>query len=304
MHSVATNTLKIPLFDLPLDGIFKFDNLCPNKLTVIFREKTFDIDLVSSASLTSYNLLEPISEVSGEVQFNIKAKNGEMFRAKMKTECFTKITLMFVDQLPPVRLNPNISVIGLKALGLTSDEYEKLIIYYNQKKPFLEFISEPQFIKRDVSGLPRSLVYVPVGLQKGMYALLKTHGDIEEKGLGAFNLVTSALSLDIPPPLTPSQMKVFRSARKTCQEEEANTNELLLNATNLYAVGVKFIYKGPYRSRRGATKKPRELNKPKDYIPRQENVDKIGYLLDYLEAGTLHKLLDSCPKFSFAEAIV
>lgn len=176
----------------------------------------------------------------------------------------------------------------LDDLGLTFKEYEQLVEYYNNHKSDLEFEAKQKFIKRKDSGLPRTIVYAPEGKFKGMCALLKNHGPMKigsEVGLGVYNLVTYALPLDLKPPLKFSQMYVFRSAKNNFRDNEPNANTLLINATDLYSVGLKFIYQGSLRSREGTDQKCRKLNQPKDFIPKEDNVSKIGYLLKNLEEG-------------------
>lgn len=95
-----TELFKTPIFNLPLDGMFTFDKKQPEKLTVIFHEKSFDIDLMPGISLSNKNNLTPMLERFDEIQINVTAKDGQAYRVKMKTQSFTKITLLFVEQLP------------------------------------------------------------------------------------------------------------------------------------------------------------------------------------------------------------
>ncbi|MBA2727015.1 MAG: protein kinase, partial [Parachlamydiaceae bacterium] len=168
-----------------------------------------------------------------------------------------------------------------------------------------ETLTEPIFIKRYALNLPRSLAYVPDGYHKGIYALLKTHGKVEEVGLGSFYRATLALPLDLNLPSSPNSLKVFRSGKLTNDHfNESKINKLLLNECALYSVGSDFIYLGPVRSRYGTDEIPRELNGPKEFLPREENVKKVGYISDYLVGGTLCDILCKGPNFSFLEAII
>ncbi len=299
------NRLVSPLFNFPLVGILNFDKQHPDKLTVIFRETKFDVDITPPEPLLFGDHLEQMSEREGIVHFNVAAKDGKVFRIGMKAYTFSKITQLLIEQLPPVRKNPDVQQIGLDALGLNEDEYQELQKFYNGKKSFFETLTEPKVIKRENHNLPRTLVYVPNGHHKGMYALLKTHGKVKEIGIGVFNRATLALPLDLKLPITISQLKVFRSAlNKPNQFEESQANRVLLNACELFCVGEEFNYRGSIRPRTNLKGITRELNIPLHHIHKYRNVEKKGFLLDYLEAGTFFELLEKNPQLSYLEGIV
>jgi len=294
------------IFDLPYEKALYFDKGNPGKLVATAGEKKLEIDVVDKFPLQSKDHLGPMGERGGIVFFNVASKDGEMFRVGVRADQFAKITLLLVvESLPSLKPRAEAKPITLALMGLTQQEYQSLLKYYNDQKPYLETLTEPLFIKRDVPNLPRSLVYVPNGPLKGMYTLLKTHGTAREVGIGTYNLVTFALSLDADLPLNTSHLKVFRSGKKSkLQSSESDVNKILLNDKDYFVVGVNFNYPGPIRSRTGTEERQRVLNQPKAYIPREENVEKVGYLMDYLEGGELFELIDACRfKLSFLQTI-
>jgi len=306
MNIPSLNINQSPIFNLPYEKAFYFDSNFPGKLLVISGNKKLEIDAAETFPLNGVNL--PMEERGDVVLFSVVSKDGELFRVGMKTSNFAAITHFLVEDLftesqhakqissMQARVNKlsrmsidftNESTL-LFSMGLTKDKYQEMQKFYNAKKPDLEKLTVNTIFRRGDTKLARSLAYVPNGRQKGMYALLKTHGYVDEVGLGAFSVVTFALPLDVTLPIKYSQFKVFKSSKKSQhQPGESAANKDLINENDSFVVGSEFNYRGPLRSRID-----RGLNGNKYFIPRENNVEKVGYLLDYLEGGSLSDLVE------------
>lgn len=168
--------------------------------------------------------------------------------------------------LCPIILNP---------YGIKREKFEAVENYYKDNKAELETLKEPTFIPRDETGLSRSLAYVPEGPRKGMYMLLKEHGDAKQLGVGSFNRATIAINLD-----TGEEEKVFRSAAaKDVSDDEFEANEKTAKYPQYFASGTPVKYKGRWRDRGVKTEMKRWV--------RQKEVEKVGFIMDLLEGGEL-----------------
>lgn len=179
---------------------------------------------------------------------------------------------------------------AISSYGLAEEEFQLFKEFYVNNKADLDALPEPKFIKKGegMPPLPRSVVYVPEGPKKGLYILLKTHGGVEEVGIGAFNRATIALHLDT------GDKKVFRNAKESdISESEFETNKITSDFPEHFAAGIPVRYSGPWRPRsiKGIN---REKNLPlaeKQKLPREENVPKVGFIMDLLPGGELFDIL-------------
>lgn len=189
-------------------------------------------------------------------------------------------------------------------LGLTLEDLENIEQYYKAKWKDLSQLEKPEHIKADPTGdhpLPRSLVYVPSGPRKGMYVLLKTKGGVGEVGLGSFNRATLCLHLET------GKTKIFRSANaKEVSEDEIEVTEMALDDPKNLVGGVVVKYEGSWRPRSGVIDnkgKKRKKNKPIEWIPKELNVPKVGFIMDYIKGGELFDYIDKNLPLSDKEAV-
>ncbi len=193
------------------------------------------------------------------------------------------------------------NVINMKTsnvLGVNSNEIFQIHQYLEVNKVDLDKLSEPLFISREANGLPRSLIVVPSGPRKGTYALAKTHGNVKEIGIGSSNRVTLMVNIDT------GEKKVFRNCKSLLStEREIQINKDLASRPDMFVTGDVVKYVGPWRSRLGTADQQRSLNQPKDFIPREKDVNKVGFILDYIEGGVLYDRLVNLPEFPIDEAL-
>jgi len=184
----------------------------------------------------------------------------------------------------------------LRDLGyMNEDEITKIYDYVNndKNKRKWEKLDKPEFIKGrgKKNIIPRSLICVPNGTRKGVYALLKQHGDEHGSaklvGIGAFNKATLAINLDT------GEIKIFRNAKKTdIENEEILANQELDKSQykDSFVTGDQVEYTGKWKQRitgMGVALKPEE-----------KEAKKFGILLDYMEGGDLgHWLTKNNPSF-------
>ncbi len=163
--------------------------------------------------------------------------------------------------------------------GLNQKEIESLKSYYATHKAQLDGKTEPELLRRG-SGtppLPRTIVSIPEGPRKGMYVLLKAHGTDKVIGSGSFNKATLAIDLKT------GQKKIFRSARaEDVSPREIEANRRTADYPDHFAAGVPIHYQGPWRSRTDPTSN-------------QQFVDKVGFIMDFIEGGELFDRLKQPP---------
>jgi hypothetical protein len=292
MEICSTNTTQASLFDFPFRDALKFNDTKIRYLTVVNGEKKMEIEVALAVKIDDNTPLRPMIVEMGWVFMNVLTNDGEMFRIGLKTDNYAKINhFLVIDNLANLITKKDERPLTLSTTGLTEDQYEILMAYYEEKKSDFEQLTKPQFIKRNEPTLPRSIVTIPKGPHKGTYALLKTHGGAKEVGLGTFARITLALPLHAELPLYPRNLKACRTLEITDEVlQEAKTNKILLENTDLFAVGTKYKFVGPIRRRRCEVDQ-RELNGEKDHLTQEQNVKKIGYIMDYFERGDLFDLI-------------
>lgn len=179
---------------------------------------------------------------------------------------------------------------NIQDYGLTEAEFHSIESYYQScidNKTF-ENIDKTTFIKRNEPTLPRSLVYIPNGPKKGLHVLLKTHGGLEEVGIGAFNRATLSLHLDT------GENKVLRNARKEdVKDNEIEANKRTSQYPQHFVSGDVFEYQGDWRERGGRGKNFSII--PQANIPKETNIQKVGIILNHMEGGELAELIDKGP---------
>jgi serine/threonine protein kinase len=182
-------------------------------------------------------------------------------------------------------LDPEIKKELLKnaaSYGLSELELSVIIDLYEADHAELEKFAEPVHIRKSETDppLPRSIIIVPQGPRKGLYVLLKTHGGMKEIGLGSSNRATKALHIDT------GKLKVFRDGKaEEVREGEFTANKEASGLPEFLAAGVPVEYVGPWRSRK------RVKNEPKDHLPREHNVKKVGFIMDWMEGGELFEAM-------------
>lgn len=254
------------------------------------------------------SLLKPPSEKNGFVSFTVSDENGKLYRIKVKVEDYAKIKMNLNTDLDAIRgatlsgssskletKNPQVIASGY---GVTKKEFNAIQNFYERSKPLLEKMEQPTFISRHKGldnafsdlildeKLPRSLVYVPTEPGKGLYILFKTHGNIRELGIGAFNRATEAMHYET------GESKVLRNGKRSnVNENEINANALVLNQPEHFAAGIPFEYVGDYRSRQGTKEEARISGLSKNFIPKEKNVRKLGFIMNKIAGGDLETSL-------------
>jgi uncharacterized protein YggU (UPF0235/DUF167 family) len=182
---------------------------------------------------------------------------------------------------------------------LSEKEYENIKSFYENNIKDLNGLTEPIHIRKGIKQpkgypgqleLPCSLVFIPYGPQKGLHVLLKTHRKMEELGRGSYNEVTAALHMDS------GEEKAFRDARaEHVPKGELEANKELSGDPKRYVAAWPPIpYKGPYRNRN------RDQYATKNDMPRDLDVDKIGFICDVIPMN-LQAKLKSLPPVSSAK---
>jgi hypothetical protein len=256
------------------------------KLVIHDSGKPLEVD-VSVIRQDQKSEAKPLNQLEGMVFFDMKLKGGESVKVGIKTNDFAI-------------LNSKLESARLQKLGLTKQEYDKIVKYYEDHKLELEKNGEYDFFRRN-KDLSRSLVYVGsepkncAAPQKGIYVALKTHGNIPEAGLGSIKRATLMLYLDAQDKA--DETRIFctglhgtQDQEKVVKPNEIKMNKVLQSRPDLFVVGPTINYLGPHRSRSGDEFTPREANMPsinKNRIERQENVLKTGFILENLEGGDL-----------------
>lgn len=183
----------------------------------------------------------------------------------------------------------------LEQFGLTNEEFAQIELFYNEHYTELTALKLPAHFRKEDQNppLPRSVVYIPDGPRKGMFVLLKTKGGMKEIGLGSENRATKALYLDN------GAIKVFRDGRAAAVlNGELNANQKAEGHPDLFAAGTPVAYTGPWRSRE------REKNVEKSRRPpRQQNVKKIGFIMDLIENGELADRTMEPGKIDYIQAV-
>jgi serine/threonine protein kinase len=171
----------------------------------------------------------------------------------------------------------------LRSYGLNDGETTLIYNYYEKKKNQLDKLEKPTIIKRNdiTPTLPRSLLYIPEGENKGMYVLLKQHHNtVKQIASGSDNRVTLAINLDT------GEKKAFRSAKKEdIFEEEIQINKELSQSKykDSFVTASEIVqlqYRGDWSPRKWSPDSKKE-----------HNVEKIGFLIDYIEGGNLGEWL-------------
>jgi serine/threonine protein kinase len=186
-------------------------------------------------------------------------------------------------------------IANLRNFGLSQKEFDDIDQFYVNNRQTLNLIKEPVHIKGKslTPPLARSLVYLPNGPLKGLYILLKDHGGVEEVGLGAFNRATLAVQMET------GEKKIFRNARKKdILKKECEINEITSTRPKYFASGVPVEYEDSWRRREGRLK-----NTPKDQIPKKKYIEKIGFIMDFLEGGELWERLHNAPSLTMKEQV-
>lgn len=260
------------------------------------------------------SLLKSSSEKNGFISSNVSDENGKLYRVKIKMEDYARIKMCFNNNIDgrEATLSDSRSKFETQTPqmiasdhGLTKKEFQTIQSFYQLNKSLLEKKEKPTFISRHIEldnifsdliiheKLPRSLVYVPA---KGLYILFKTHGNVQEVGIGAFNRVTEVMHFET------GELKVLRNAKRSdVNENEIKANALLLNQPEHFAAGLPFEYIGDYRSRRGTTNKARIAGLDKNFIPKERNVNKLGFIMDKVADGDLEIKL--CNRMSLSTKV-
>lgn len=238
--------------------------------------------------------LKPEVHKNGAVSFNVIEPDGKLYRLKVKVSDFVEIANYLNEDVTKL---PNVE----GKLTLTEKDLKIINNFYQMNREELAKLTEPTFISRMPDRrthltnfvfsdpLPRSLVYVPTQIGQGLYVLLKTHEGSEELGLGSFNRATLLLHVDS------GELKVNRNGKDN-NENEIEANRVLFPDKEYFAAGIPFHYTGPYRDRKGADNVWRIRGGDKTYIPREENVKKIAYIVDYIPGGDLKDFLLTEPQ--------
>lgn len=167
--------------------------------------------------------------------------------------------------------------------GLNTEEIQTILAH--SKIILSNPPNQPLFIRRTDNHLPRSIVWIPDRSKKGLYVLLKEHGNAKEIGRGSFNRATLAIHLGS------GKIQVFRSGQaEKVSASECDANQLTANFPEHFAAGIPIKYQGPIRPRNRDV--PTELyENSKEY-----NVDKVGFIMDLAEGGTLCEQLSAPQK--------
>ncbi len=200
-----------------------------------------------------------------------------------------------MESRPLPEITPRDKIIAaLPQYGLTREELGQIEAYYADHKAELEALTEPIHIRKESVDphFPRSLVYVPEGPRKGLYILLKSKGGVKEIGLGSFNRATKAIHLES------GQLKVFRDGKaEGVFPGEFVANQRGQQFPDLLAAGVPVRYRGPWRTRQ------RPKNVDKSHLPRERDVEKVGFIMDWMEGGELFDQLAAKGALPHKEAV-
>ncbi len=228
---------------------------------------------------TDEPLLPPRSKVSPSILSRVESKALHQKKVETSSSTTTPTATKVRGHLPALNIRGEI-LQKFPDYGLKIGEFQQMELFYKTHKAELEQLKEPTHLRKEnyTPHLPRSAVYVPDGPRKGFYILLKGKG-VKEVGLGADNRATKALSLDT------GQIKVFRDGKaEMVPPGEYTANKRAQAYPDVLAAGVPVKYTGPWRSRN------REKNIDKGAMSRETDVQKVGFIMDWIEGGELYDI--------------
>ncbi|MBA2727168.1 MAG: protein kinase [Parachlamydiaceae bacterium] len=244
---------------------------------------------------------------SGVVRFNIVHK-GDVFRVGIKIKDFAanetliKTQLEFVNQMPNAypkalqkkidKMIPKLPTPGKEYKdtylndskssdfqGINESKLNLLKSFYNENKHLFKR-DKLAFISRADHLLPRSLVNIPNGPNRGVYVLEKQHGGATQFGLGSYNRVTMAVNL-----LTGEQ-KAWKSAPiKGVGKNEISANKKAYKYPEHFVAADNFV---KYQSNIRPDKYLR-ANKVGPHTKEK----KVGSIIDIACGGSLVKYIEN-----------
>ncbi len=223
----------------------------------------------------------------------------QLMQAKVNDAAQSRSMASQNNEIPSqVELDPAVKKELLEHLdqfGLTHEEFAQIESFYNEHYQELAALTSPTHFRKEAQNppLPRSVVYIPDGPRKGLFVLLKSKRGMKEIGLGSENRATKALHFDT------GAIKVFRDGRAgAVRKGELDANQKAEGRPDLFAAGTPVSYTGPWRSRN------RQKNIEKDKRPpREENIKKIGFIMDLIEKGELADRTFEPGKIDYIEAV-
>lgn len=169
---------------------------------------------------------------------------------------------------------------------LTEKEYEQICGWYELNKASLFDVGVNRHLTSDLTGLPRTVIFIADGPHKGLHVRSKV-----TVGTGSYNKAVRALHIDS------GKGKVARGAK----EEHAPQREIDSNAEyaaldpvgNYFATGAAVKHKGSWKNRRAIAHTlykgalPANISHQTRNIRKETNVDKVTFIMDEVTGGEL-----------------
>lgn len=184
---------------------------------------------------------------------------------------------------------------NLDKFNLTEDEFLLIHSWYQANKERLESEGTNAHLKPSETGLPRTIIYIAEGPQKGLH--IKTKISV---GMGSFNRASRALHVET------GLTKIARSGKAeevSERERQGNTKYSLIDPEGKhFATGAAVLHKGRWRSRQ-EMKKMKNIGIDPKTVPQEKEVDKVTMIMDDIPGGELFDLLVKTPPLSMFEKL-
>jgi len=308
MNDQSINPLKpiSPIISIgqTQNGINKQLNIqdADNKLTSIIAERVKastsdkEIKIVLIGHIVRFGVV-----VEGQA-YQVSVNVGEFLKNRHLLEAHfnSPMNQNLLNPIYPKRLQELIDETAAKAtpgipnnfFGIPESELNTIKNYYNTNKvDFFESLTDHTFLDRKVTGLSRSLVSIADSSKhKGVYVLLKEHGNVDQLGIGASKRATYAVNIET------GKIKVWLSAQSEgVLDNEIDANLLAHQYPERFAAADNFVFfEG--RMRIGAEDRTSKTGTRYD-------TDKIGSIVDHQTGGDLLKFRDNVPPPSFEERL-